>query len=551
MSDRDRLNQLELEVRTIFRQIAGMPVRIPDPPRPDNFRLIRGQSVGIQTAGTVLIDNVVVLAGGLDPSHDDATAQVRVANRFSEAFDDNQEILAVYSRGIVQSPLTHWETLRPGPEDTFRRIRGLAVGAVDENDVTFLIDNVVPLASGTDPVAGNPATQIRVANIWADSFKDNQAVVADYHAGVVASPLTNWEANREKWPLAIVAQVKDTGGVQAEDTSFIVDNVYPVGGGISPVAGAADEITVTKSGKETFRDDDLITAVWNGAAWELLIVERFRAVRGKATSTGSTSTFNIDNIVPLDSGHDPRTDPTSTIETLAINNVGLRSYTDNEDVWADYNAASGEWDRRPTAPTTANVTSRAIVTDAAGNSTHGALGFTGGGGTVGKAVLLDEDGAAVDANGDPFVTDLSGATAADKIEFKSEHRVAVPINSIIRLSSNDPIQAGTTWDGVGGTTIAKVWGEFIDPADYWAAHTSHGQGKMLWAGSEASPGPADMEFMGTGWSAGSPQVTFHAASAEPVWQSLTCVTFVTAVNCVANEIVETNASHLALPTCTP
>lgn len=81
---------------------------------PEKFRLIRGQSVGIQSGTTILIDNVIELSGGLDPSAGDTATQVRVANIFSQTYADNEYVDAVYSPGIATSPDADWETLKSG-----------------------------------------------------------------------------------------------------------------------------------------------------------------------------------------------------------------------------------------------------------------------------------------------------------------------------------------------------------------------------------------------------------------------------------------------------
>jgi len=108
---------------------------------------------------------------------------------------------------------------------------------------------------------------------------------------------------------------------------------------------------------------------------------------------------------------------------------------------------------------TSNATTRALVTNASGATPYGTTGMTPG--TVGKCVLLNEDGVAINAAGDPL-SNIAAATAADKIEFKSEIPIKIWDGAIVNLSSNDAIEAGTTWDGAGGSTVAKVWANPIN-----------------------------------------------------------------------------------------
>ena len=92
----------------------------------ENYRLIRGQSVGIQSGATILIDNVIVLAGGIDPSDANPATQVRIANIFSQTYADNELIDAAYSPAVVASPLTDWETLKTSTgTETYRGISAI------------------------------------------------------------------------------------------------------------------------------------------------------------------------------------------------------------------------------------------------------------------------------------------------------------------------------------------------------------------------------------------------------------------------------------------
>lgn len=224
----------------------------------ETYRLIRGQSVGNQSSGTVLIDNVQVLAGGLDPSDGDPAAQITLQNVFGQSFNDNEWVQAIYNEGLGGSVTSDWEPVKTtSGTETYRAIRGLVKGVVTADDATFPIDNVIPLAGGLDPVSGNAATEITLQNIQ----------------------------------------------------------------------------------KEAFADNCPITAIYDGANWEVLLVERYRMIRGMAVgAVGSgDGDFEVDNVEVLQSSVDPRADPTSAAETVTVRNFHGDTYADNEWVTAVYN----------------------------------------------------------------------------------------------------------------------------------------------------------------------------------------------------------------------
>lgn len=88
----------------------------------DKFRLVRGQSTANQSGPVIRLDNIVELAGGLDPSAGDATYQLRVANiYFPRSFSPGQYVDAIYSPDVIPSDnvladgvTVDWETLESG-----------------------------------------------------------------------------------------------------------------------------------------------------------------------------------------------------------------------------------------------------------------------------------------------------------------------------------------------------------------------------------------------------------------------------------------------------
>jgi hypothetical protein len=290
MSDRDRIIALERQCRELMRQVAHLPARWGEGSGDfEKFRLIRGESVGIQSGGTILIDNVDVLAGGEDPTNGNPATQVTVQNIWGTTYADNEKVQAVYNEDLGGTELTDWENFKTtAGTEQYRVIRGLTVGAVAASAATFTIDNVIPLASGNDPVSGNPATTITVRNV---------------------------------------------------------------------------QLGIPKSG-ETFPDNTPVTAIWDGAEWELLLVERNRLIKGEAVGSISSGagTFTIDKIDVLAGSVDPRTDATSETEAVTVRKTWNDRYVDNYVVIASHNPRTNEWDVISRGGSTSEVTIKSVDT---------------------------------------------------------------------------------------------------------------------------------------------------------------------------------------------
>lgn len=254
-----------------------------------------------------------------------------------------------------------------GTTEKFRLIRGQCVGAVGGGDTTFLIDNVIVLSGGVDPSGGNPATQVRVANIFGQSYSDNDLVQAVYSPTVVASPLTDWE------------QLKTTGtatekyrairglvysGATAQATSFIADHIVPWANGLDPVAGnPATQLTIQKPQREALVVGTPFFAVHDGTNWVLAIVERYRMIRGDyyATVDVPAKIIEIDHVVRLASTVDPRSDPLSAVERVRVKVVdGELDFESGDKIYAAYSpgvsaAPVADWESLPkTKPTAAS-----------------------------------------------------------------------------------------------------------------------------------------------------------------------------------------------------
>jgi hypothetical protein len=400
VAERDRIQRLEYDIAMVSRQIAGLPVRIGDShSSSENFRLIRGQSVGIQSGATIDIDNVVVLSGGLDPSGGNPATTVKVANLFGQSFTDNEAVQAIYSPGVSSSPVANWEAIKTtSGTEMYRLIRGLVKGDVTADDTTFVIDNVIPLAGGLDPVTGNAATEITVQQSPHDRF-----------------------------------------------TVALEDN--------SP-----------------------ITAIYDGANWELLEVERYRWIRGKAAGTVATTddTFHVDNIFVLSSGCDPRTDPTSTVETVEVTNLFDQAYDNDATVIAVYNTVLNIWEAIPTVQTpdpTELFVCTLSGTISAGSTSNMGVG-TGTVYSIGNGSALTSVGSRTIHN--PYLSTLPATAAGSQT-----------ILYTCVKTWDDPSDADDEFTITG-----------IDWLRLLTTLSGFGQHKILWASDAATPTAGDIEWAG-------------------------------------------------------
>ncbi len=164
-------------------------------------------------------------------------------------------------------------------------------------------------------------------------------------------------SNRPEQPRLIRGKV--FADVAAGDASFEIDHIVALASGNDPRSDSGDDterLTVASNLKETLTAGEDVTAIYSPAVipatdsdpavdWELVVVERFRAIRG--TWYSGTTTLSIKNIVPLESGTDPRTDPTDVDEVVSVNNVAGDTYAGGDKVYADWNAKDAVWEARP------------------------------------------------------------------------------------------------------------------------------------------------------------------------------------------------------------
>jgi len=266
MAERDRIERLEYQLATVARQIAGMPVRIARSGGTDKFRLIRGQSYGVQSGTNILLDNIVELSGGLDPSHGAPAAQVSVYNLFGATFADNEWVDAVYSPGATGS--SDWETLKSSTgTERYRLIQGKCVGAVAADAAAFSIDTIVPLAGGLDPrtVPGDMSETLSIANAQAETFVDNEDVIAVYFD--LGGGVTGWST-------LITERFRAIRGTWYSGSGTLqIKSVVPLGNGLDPRTDPTDGdeiVEVINTPGDTYSSGDKVYADWDATSevWE-------------------------------------------------------------------------------------------------------------------------------------------------------------------------------------------------------------------------------------------------------------------------------------------
>lgn len=269
----------------------------------EKFRIIRGQSFGAQSGSIIQLDNIWPLSGGLDPSNGNSATLVPVYNIFSKSYADNELVNAVYSEGETGGVDVHWETLKTGggDESEFRAIRGLVKGSFSAEDGYFIIDNVIPLANGLDPVSAEPTAEIVVANVQFEALMDNTPIVAIYSPGVL--PTVDWE-------LLVVERHRMIRGrtyiaVEAEDARFQINNIRVLSSGLDPRTDPTDHterIWVANYNDDEYEAGEDVYAVFLGenvdpdANWEALpktgSANSYTALASGAISAGSPSAPN-------------------------------------------------------------------------------------------------------------------------------------------------------------------------------------------------------------------------------------------------------------------
>jgi hypothetical protein len=246
-----------------------------------------------------------VEAGGLGP----AGGGTGTCENPGRAFCDNEEIL------VIGDGDGDWVAVKLSNNI----IRALVNEGshVASTDADFTFDGVSAI-TGVGP-GTSPPVAVNTCNLF---FEDNEELIL-------------WQRDDGDWePVKLRHFIRIKGAptatVTADDTTFSV-STYTVLQGSLPTG----TLTITNAAKIPLATSETNTEYqWNQDQhrWETL-PRVAHTVMGKATAAVSGGAFTIDNI-ELVHGSDPRTDPTSTSETLSIANPFAFNIDDNGDVLA-------------------------------------------------------------------------------------------------------------------------------------------------------------------------------------------------------------------------
>lgn len=204
--------------------------------------------------------------------------------------------------------------------------------------------------SGAQDMAGGPFQQRR-PQFTGGGASPNFTAFDDSEIGPGAKSGEKWEVRWDRlaeyyvlWrklaPNYIRIKGTTTATVDANDSPFNVDTVAVIQGDMPALDEG--ELEVYNAAKIPIANSTVAEFRWNESTehWETEPLVSHR-VRGLTTGAVSGSGFNIDNIT-LIAGSDPRTDPSSAAETLAITNDMEWDADDNAPCYAEKHA-DGVW----------------------------------------------------------------------------------------------------------------------------------------------------------------------------------------------------------------
>ena len=360
---------------------------------------------------------------------------------------------------------------RPIPSNAggFQLVRGQTLTSVAPSDVYFEITNLVEFEENAEL----PEAPLMIkAPSGGVTLGAGAYVWAAYHSeiGTTGSETVDWAmiptggGGSEAYRLV---RGRVTATVTADDTSFNIDNIIRLASGNDPRADAEDSdetLTITNSQKEQFETGEIVTGIYYnsgfGEGWQTLYVERYRAIRG--TWYSGTTNLSIKNVVPLDCGVDPRSNPTNADEQVTVFNLHEEDYTTGDKVTADYNVTGGDgvgrWEARPKkskggVPLTCSIGSPISAGSAASPAS-------------GSATIYDVDG--------------SGGTTS-----RGSKTIYNPFHHAVKGS-------GSCLE-IGSTDSYLLMG--IDILEVLALRDGFGAKKTLAVG-EGGSGPTDIEWLG-------------------------------------------------------
>lgn len=223
---------------------------------------------------------------------------------------------------VWRSDAQLWQPIFPATgNDKFTIIQGLTTAAVTADLTSFNIDNIELLAGSLDPrvTPGDTAETLSIANSQAETFTDNEPVLAIYSPGF------------DNWRTLVAERFRSIKFHWYSGTSTLtVDHIVPLESGIDPSPDPTDDtsqISVSNVYGDTYASGDKGIADWNakddvwearpkGGAGSTAVLWGKCTVAGTASTTAGTPTTDCEVTLFADFG--------GTVET------GCKNYTPDD-----------------------------------------------------------------------------------------------------------------------------------------------------------------------------------------------------------------------------
>lgn len=275
------------------------------------FKALVNNSGGVTSAGSVPFDGTTSIIGTAPASG--------TATNPGVAFADNEPIY------VVASNTNNYYALKLVTNVIKAQVN--VSGGVATTDATFAFDGATAII-GTAPVGGTGTAE----NVPGSAYVDNEFVELQQGNN------GNWYTTSIGVNL-IKALVNEASHVAAGTTTFAFDGATAIIG-TAPAGGTG---TANNAMGEIFKDNEEIWLIQrNDKNWHpVKIGKRASAVLGQATAAVTGGSFSIDNI-ELVYGDDPRSNTSSTSETLSVSNPFTFDIDNNGQVLAE-KKANGTW----------------------------------------------------------------------------------------------------------------------------------------------------------------------------------------------------------------
>lgn len=240
--------------------------------------------------GTFAFDGATV-AGGLGPAS--GAPSSGTCSNCGHAFTNDEKIL-------VAGDGTTWQAFKL--TTNWLKAKVNVSGGVAAGTGSFTFDNITALV-GTATAVGSPVA----INAPGVEWNDNEDFTAYQRAD------GDWQPIKGNWNYFIRVRGQAVGAMTAANTTWTIDNVELLQGDMPKLSSGA--LGFTNIAMIPAANNAVIELRWNqnNARWETEPIA-CHMILGEATGDGATTVDHVELIC----GSDPRTDPSSTSETVTF-----------------------------------------------------------------------------------------------------------------------------------------------------------------------------------------------------------------------------------------